>query len=478
MIFSTPVFLFLFLPVVLACYWLTPQRAKNLVLLTASLLFYAWGEQFFVVVMLASILLNYLFGHWLDRARDRPRLQLILAFGVVANLALLGTYKYANFLVDNLNHMMPMVGLPEMAVAPIHLPIGISFFTFQAISYLVDTYRREAPPRPGLVQLALYIALFPQLIAGPIVRYRTMAHALMARRTDLSDLAEGVSRFSLGLGKKVLLANPLGSIADPVFALPAEQLTTPVAWLGIICYTLQIYFDFSGYSDMAIGLGRLFGFHFPENFNAPYIARSLREFWQRWHISLSSWFRDYVYIPLGGNRLGTWRTHLNLLAVFLLCGLWHGASWNFVVWGLLHGSFLVLERGHWGRILQRLWRPLQHLYAVLVVMLAWVFFRLETLADALDYIATLFGQSQVVLTPVVPTDSVHHYLSHELWLVLLVALAAATPLRSIWSRWQPRHPLWSGGRALLSGGALGLILLMSSLSVAAGTYNPFIYFRF
>ncbi len=479
MVFSSPIFLFLFLPSVLALYFVVPKGAKNALLLAVSLLFYAWGEGFFVGVMLAAIGVNYLAGLLLDRYRGRPPARLWLGLGIGANLALLGTFKYANFLVDTLNGLLPALSLPPIRLDPVHLPIGISFFTFQAMSYLVDVYRDDAPARRNPLHVALYIALFPQLIAGPIVRYHQVARQIVERIVTPGDFAEGVRRFIIGLSKKMLLANPMGQVADQVFALPAGEMTTPMAWVGIGCYTLQIYFDFSGYSDMAIGLGRMFGFHFPENFNYPYVSRSIREFWRRWHISLSGWFRDYLYIPLGGNRLGNLRTGLNLLTVFLLCGLWHGASWNFIIWGLMHGAFLAAERGRWGRWIDRLWRPLQHGYTLLVVMVGWVFFRSETLPQALDYLAVLAGMGNGVAS---------HWgriLQHETWLVLVVGSLAALPVAVRLANWrdaQKDRQQWGFRKELALESAIGiglcLLLAASAMRLAAGTYNPFIYFRF
>ncbi|MDH4230112.1 MAG: MBOAT family protein [Nitrospirota bacterium] len=488
MVFSSTVFLFLFLPLVLVLYAMAPRQAKNPVLLAASLVFYAWGEMFFVSVMVLSISANYLCGLLLEQYRDGPGARRALALGVAANLLLLGTFKYANFLTDNLNALRGSMGLTPLHLDPVHLPIGVSFFTFQAISYLIDVYRREEPVRHDPWHVALYISMFPQLIAGPIVRYHHVARQLVERTVFLDDFAYGARRFIVGLGKKVLLANPLGAAADQVFALPGAELTPSLAWFAVVCYTLQIYFDFSGYSDMAIGLGRMFGFSFPENFNYPYISRSIREFWRRWHISLSTWFRDYLYLPLGGNRKGPGRTALNLLTVFFLCGLWHGASWNFVIWGLLHGAFLGLERSPLGRLLGRTWAPVQHLYTLLVVMVAWVFFRIETLSATLTHLAAMVGFAHGT-----GTQSVGLFLTGEVGFALLAGAVAATPVAPWLARKlghtgttpkQPGHaPTITTGNAplaLLWGTDLVLLvmLVLSAAALAAGTYNPFIYFRF
>lgn len=328
MVFASPIFLFLFLPGVLLLYWVVPSRRwQNSVLLASSLLFYAWGEGGYLLVMLASIGLNYVLG--LAAAQSRWRRYVVLAT-VTANLGLLGYYKYAAFIVETFNSVTGTLGVKASTVPEVHLPIGISFFTFQAMSYVLDVHRGKVPAQRRLGDLALYIALFPQLIAGPIVRYADVWRQIMVRHVSMHDLERGVSRFVIGLAKKVLIANALAVPADAIFGLGLADLSTGVAWLGLICYALQIYFDFSAYSDMAIGLGQLFGFHFLENFDYPYTARSVQDFWRRWHISLSSWLRDYLYIPLGGSRCGRIRTQVNLVLVFLLCGLWHGAAWPFV----------------------------------------------------------------------------------------------------------------------------------------------------
>ena len=348
MLFTEPTFLFLFLPVLLALYFITGSREHasygNWLLLVASVIFYAKGGGAFTWLMLGSIAFNYWMAIAVDRARGGHAARRWLAFAVAVNLVVLGVFKYANFLVENVNALFGILGGPRVDVPRVLLPIGISFFTFHAISYVVDVYRRDATAQKSPVHAALYLLLFPQLIAGPIIRYRDIADQLARRIVSVDDFACGIRRFVIGLAKKVLIANVVAGPADKIFAMPLAELSPAHAWLGIVCYTLQIYFDFSGYSDMAIGLGRMFGFRFPENFRWPYIADSVQEFWRRWHISLSTWFRDYLYVPLGGNRVSPARRYRNLITVFFLCGLWHGASWNFVIWGLWHGAFLVVER--------------------------------------------------------------------------------------------------------------------------------------
>ncbi|HEV3141305.1 MAG TPA: MBOAT family O-acyltransferase, partial [Vicinamibacterales bacterium] len=348
MLFTQPSFLFLFLPILLAAYFAQPSRVHaaygNWLLLVASVLFYASGGGNFTWLMLASIAFNYSMAIAVDRARGTPAARVAVGVAVAVNLVVLGILKYANFFADNVNTLFLALGVRPLVVPRVLLPIGISFFTFHAISYVVDVYRRDAVAQKSPVHAALYMLLFPQLIAGPIIRYREIADQLARRLVTLDTFAYGVRRFIVGLAKKVLIANVVAPTADAMFGMPIDRLSAAHAWLGLVCYTLQIYFDFSGYSDMAIGLGAMFGFRFPENFHWPYVAASVQEFWRRWHMSLSSWFRDYLYVPLGGSRLSPARTYVNLVAVFFLCGLWHGASWNFVVWGLWHGLFLVIER--------------------------------------------------------------------------------------------------------------------------------------
>jgi alginate O-acetyltransferase complex protein AlgI len=477
MVFASPIFLFLFLPATLAAYFVVPRNWRNGVLLVASLVFYAWGEAPYLVLVLGSVVFNYAIGGAIARAQDPRVRRRWLVLGVTGNLTALAIFKYANFAVANVNTLAPVLAITPLAVASIPLPLGISFFTFHAISYVVDVYKRNAQAERNLPRFALYILLFPQLIAGPIIRWRDIAAQLPPRDQRVADISYGARRFVLGLGKKVLIANTLGRTADQIFALPAADLTTPLAWLGLVCYSLQIYFDFSGYSDMAIGLMRMFGFRILENFNYPYIARSIREFWRRWHISLSNWFRDYLYIPLGGNQRGERRAYANLVIVFLLCGLWHGASWPFVLWGAWHGAFLVAERAGVDRVLRRI-GGFAHVYALLAVMGGWVLFRCETLAHAAKYFAALAGFAD--------GDSVRHplpeFLDPLVLVTLCVATAFSTPLATRIGQWRDRVALRGGGIGAVALAAdvawLVAVLLVASAFLAAGTYNPFIYFRF
>jgi len=475
MVFSSTVFLFIFLPVVLGIYFLLPRMFRNSWLLVMSLLFYAWGAKAFTVAMLGSIGVNYLLGLIVDRTRGRASAPWVVAAGVVVNLSLLICYKYAGFLVDLLNPVLVLLHIRPVHMNPIHMPIGISFFTFHAISYVVDVYRGHAKVQRNFFNFALYESLFPQLVAGPIIRYQDIADQIDERHERLVDFGYGVRRFILGLSKKVLVANMLATPASQIFDMRAEALTAPVAWLGAVCYALQIYFDFSGYSDMAIGLGRMFGFKFVENFNYPYISCSIQEFWRRWHISLSTWFRDYLYIPLGGNRVPPWRVYFNLVTVFFLCGLWHGASWNFVIWGLLHGMFLVLERQRWMAWMEKLWRPLRHLYAMVVVLVGWVFFRAENLPLACTYLQAMagFGHGNSA------AQHASQYLNPLEWTALAAGVIGSLPLAMVTRRVDDGKPAaLENVFAVARTAMLCLLFLLCSMELAAGTYNPFIYFRF
>ncbi len=478
MVFSSAIFLFLFLPVVLIGHWLAGRRFRNLFLLLASLFFYAWGEAHYVAIMLMSIVVNYGFGLLLDSAYlnnpanhlDKKRKTWLFVM-LAINLLPLIYYKYSVFLLESL-------GMDTRS--DVYLPLGISFFTFQAMSYVIDVYRQENKAQRSVFSVGLYIALFPQLIAGPIVRYASVAQQLKKRIQTIELFSSGVERFVYGLGKKMLIANPLGYIADSIFSLPPSELTFMAAWLGIVCYALQIYFDFSGYSDMAIGLGRMLGFRFQENFNYPYISSSIREFWQRWHMSLSSWFRDYLYIPLGGNRNGQWKTIRNLFIVFLICGLWHGASWNFVIWGLLHGSFLALERGRFGAMLNKLPALIQHGYVLIMVLIAWVFFRAENLDISMNYLSTMFSMpSSLSINTLIAIE-----LDTEFYTTLAIGLLLSAPVFPVLKSYIHRafnHQYQSVYRVI--GKSINIVVLMGifslvSMEIANGAYNPFIYFRF
>lgn len=472
MVFSSPLFLFFFLPIVLIGNHFLKTKWSNLFLLCASLFFYAWGERFYVWIMLLSILSNYAFAIAIEKYLTRRKI--LLALGVCVNILLLTYFKYANFIIENIQLLSKNLGAPLsiQKIENLRLPIGISFFTFQGLSYLVDIYRRQTVPQKNIVNLGLYISLFPQLIAGPIVRYIDIEKQIVNRIKSWHVKVEGVERFVIGLAKKVLLANSFATVADGIFNLPIDQVSTPLAWIGALAYTFQIYFDFSGYSDMAIGLGRMLGFNFMENFNYPYISKSIQEFWRRWHISLSTWFRDYLYIPLGGSRTGKWKIYRNLLIVFFITGLWHGASWNFIIWGLFHGLFIVLERLGLAPILSKAPQFLARLYTLLVVVIGWVLFR----AADLNY-AGLFLQEMFAFNGFTNASYSHmiYLYSNEVIVVTLIGVLFCTPILPYLKNLRlMRVKLF---QLSYTASLLGLFYLIT-LYLSASTYNPFIYFRF
>lgn len=473
MAFSSLAFLFGFLPLTLLCYFLTPSRlraGRNAVLLLLSLAFYCWGGLRLLPVLLASCVLNW--GAALLAAPGRRRRRAAFAAALALNLGMLGYFKYTGFLLNNLN----VLGL-DVAVPAIVLPAGISFFTFQAIAYLADVYRGAIPAERSLPRLTLFMAFFPQVLQGPILRYGDFAPALTDRRETATDAADGAVRFCFGLAKKVLLADALGQIADGAFAA-GGRLTVGLAWLGAVAYTLQLYFDFSGYTDMALGLGRVFGFRLPENFNYPYISRSASEFWRRWHQTLSFWFRDYVYIPLGGNRCSKGRQVFNLLAVWLLTGLWHGAAWNFVLWGLYYAALLMGEKFLWGRALDRLPAALRHLYALALITVGWVLFRAAGLGQVGEMLSAMFG-----LAPGgVWSGEAFYYLYQFRW-ELLAAIPAALPVKN-WLQAKLAAGQARGSRSAAAVLALGpkalafMLLGLSTVRLLSSTFRSFLYFQF
>ncbi len=465
MLFSSIPFLYYFLPLVLAVYFLTPARFRNAVLLLASLIFYAWGEPKYVLLMLASILSGYGFGLLQERYRGQKGAKLVCGLSVAVSLSFLLYFKYADFFLENFNAATGL-GVPLLRIA---LPIGISFYTFQIISYTVDVYRGE-PAQKNLIHLAAYVAMFPQLIAGPIVRYSDIAQQLEHRSHSTALAAEGVRRFLIGLGKKILIANQLGELCSVFRA--SDEKSVLFYWLYAVAFALHIYFDFSGYSDMAIGLGKVFGFHFLENFNYPYISASITEFWRRWHISLGTWFRDYVYIPLGGNRVGRARQLLNILVVWMLTGFWHGAAWNFVVWGLMFAVLLIMEKLWLLKPLSKC-RPLAHLYVVFFVVISFVIFNVENMGQALSDIGGLFGAGGI---PLVSAEAV--YCLRSFALVLILAVFGATPLLRNGLVRLSQYP--TAGKVLnaLEPFTLFILLLVMTGYLVDGSFNPFLYFRF
>lgn len=472
MVFSSLTFICIFLPVVFLLHLVLPSiGAKNALLIVASLLFYAYGEPVYVLLMIASTLVNWGLGLLVaphNGQAPRAKNNAFLALAVVANLAFLGVFKYADMAVSSLNAVFSL-GLPEPSIA---LPIGISFYTFQALSYVIDAYRGEVPAQRNYFHVLLYISFFPQLIAGPIVKYHDVETQLTNRSASVDDVALGFRRFCVGLAKKVLIANTMGAVVDSIFAAETTSINAPVAWVAALAYLMQIYFDFSGYSDMAIGMARMFGFHFKENFNYPYISTSIKEFWRRWHISLSTWFKEYLYIPLGGNRHGRPRAVLNKLIVFFLCGLWHGAAWTFVAWGLIHGFFLLLEEY---LPIKKLPKPLGLLYTLLVVCVAFVLFRADTFEQGWLFITQMFAGWHFELPC---TQLVMRQLTPVFLLTFVAALVAATPICQVLRAKLPALALnGSAVRVASYAGALTLLVLCI-MSLSSGGYNPFIYFRF
>lgn len=472
MVFSSSLFLIYFLPIFIGLYLLTPARSRNLTALVGSTLFYAWGAPVFVFVVYGSLLIDF----WLVKQLAKPsKNRLFLGASVLLNIGLLGYFKYANFFVDNLNSALTAIGVESMAWTAVVLPIGISFFTFQKLSYTLDVYKNKHAPLNSFSDYALYIILFPQLIAGPIVRFNEIADQLTDRSVNetLDDRLLGFFRFCIGLAKKVLVANVVGQVADTAFAMDSESLSFTWAWTGILAYTMQIYFDFSGYSDMAIGLGRMMGFVFPENFNNPYISSSITEFWRRWHMTLSRWMKDYLYLPLGGNRKGVKRTYFNLWTVFLLSGLWHGASWNFIIWGAYHGLFLVLERLFLNKFYTKIGRIPSMLITFVVAVFGWVVFRAETVGSALTYYYAMLNFSAEFLMP-----NVSQEFKVTMLFAFFVSFLAAIPAIE---KWQNRMVTEAKSSALMLVGkttfAICIFGFTLSMLTASG-FNPFIYFRF
>lgn len=470
MVFSSTVFIFCFLPLVLLVSFVLSRKAQNVWLLIASLLFYAWGGVSYSIILLGSLITNYVFGLLLDKYPNNQ--ERVLVIGVGLNLVILAVFKYSDFFLENINQTIGT----EIPLPNIKLPTGISFFTFQAISYLVDVYRKETKVQKSIVDLSLYISLFPQLIAGPIVRYHDIAFQLKNRVRSLEKFISGIERFIIGLSKKVLLANTFALVADDVFAGSEASITPTMALVGALAYSLQIYFDFAGYSDMAIGLGRMFGFEFKENFNFPYLAKSIQEFWRRWHISLSTWFRDYLYIPLGGNRASKRRVYVNLFIVFLCTGFWHGASWNFIIWGLFHGLFLVIERVGFNKVLGRLPSAMSRLYTLLIVVVGWIFFRAENLGNALE----MTGKFFTAFTEFHLAEAASLMTKDVILASVFASFAFVGSTEKIYSKLEEgklgifQSSLFTSAKYTTL--VLALFLCMAFLS--ADTYNPFIYFRF
>ena len=468
MLFSSIVFLFTFLPAVMILYYLLPVRSRNVILLLASLVFYAWGEPVYLFLMLLSILFNYFSG--LDIARnlqDKRAAKQSLVFNLIINLAVLGFFKYEGFVLDTLNGILPV----HISYHALPLPIGISFYTFQILSYIIDVYRGNVKVQTNLPNFALYVTMFPQLIAGPIVQYADVDEQLASREVSWTKFGEGSMYFIRGLAKKVLLANTSGMIFTEVSGLAKGNIAVMTAWLGAFAYMFQIYFDFSGYSDMAIGLGKMFGFEFNMNFNYPYVSKSITEFWRRWHISLSSWFRDYVYIPLGGNRVSKIKHIRNLLIVWFLTGLWHGAAWNFVAWGLYYGVILIIEKYLLSPVLDRLPDVVRHIYSIVLVVIGWVLFFSSSFGQAADYIRVMFGAGAHGFA-----DRESMYLLTSNLILWLILIFGSTPLVHFRYEHMLRSKKWN--TTIINSVVYAALFIVCIAYLVTETYNPFLYFRF
>lgn len=466
MVFSSLEFIFVFLASVLAVYYLVPPKARNIVLLLFSLVFYGWGEPVYVFLMIATITVDYICGYIIGRDLDsKPkRAKVTLIISIVINLALLGVFKYYDFFAGTLNSLLGRGVFPTLGLT---LPIGISFYTFQALSYVIDVYRRDARVQKNIAAFGTYVTLFPQLIAGPIVRYADVDDQLRERTHSLTLFASGCRTFICGLAKKILLANAAGAMWNSLSA--AAEPDALGAWLAIVFYTFQIYFDFSGYSDMAIGLGKMFGFSFRENFYYPYVSESITEFWRRWHISLSTWFREYVYIPLGGNRKGVGRTYFNLFCVWLLTGLWHGASWNFVLWGLYYFALLVIEKTFLLRLLERAPKFLRHIYSMAAVIFGWLLFVIENVSSIGAYLSRMFGGTGVFATQI----TVYELVRNLVFLAILILASTPAP-KKLWYKLYSKGTPWRIVQSVVC--AIAFVLCIAYL--VDSSYNPFLYFRF
>ena len=473
MVFSSLTFIFTFLPITLLLYFIVPRKIENIVLLIASLIFYAWGEPVYIFLMIFSSVVDYIHGLLIEKYRDDDkRARLIVLSSIIINLSLLSFFKYSDFLIGNVNFLFN-TGFKQLNL---QLPIGISFYTFQTMSYTIDVYRGDAPVQKNPISLATYVTLFPQLIAGPIVRYQTVAEQINQREETIDKFAKGVKRFTIGLGKKVLIANNIGMLWSEIQGTNPGELTVLTSWLGLVAFSLQIYFDFSGYSDMAIGLGKIFGFDFLENFNYPYISQSITEFWRRWHMSLGTWFKDYVYIPLGGNRVNSFKIYRNLFVVWVLTGLWHGASWNFVIWGLYFGAIIAIEKAGLLRFLDKLWRPIRHTYVIFILLIGWGFFVYEDISLGLSYLKGMFGLKSIALY-----DTQFLFYIYNYAITLMIAILGSTPfikykytllLKELREKQRTTYE-----SIIVSIIFLGILFLSTAYLVDA-TYNPFLYFRF
>ena len=468
MVFSSILFLFYFLPFVLVLYFLSPRKYKNMVLFLSSLMFYSWGEPKYIWIMIFSTVLDYTCGILVNFYKLKGQLKkskIWLLVSIVVNLGFLGFFKYSDFIIENLNNLFNL-GIPLLGIT---LPIGISFYTFQTMSYTIDVYRGDTKVQNNIISFGTYVTLFPQLIAGPIVRYQTVAEEIDNRIESYELFGEGLKRFIIGLGKKVLLANGIGIIWDNISGLDITNIPTMTAWIGIVAFSFQIYFDFSGYSDMAIGLGKIFGFNFLENFNYPYMSKSITEFWRRWHISLGTWFKEYLYFPLGGNRVGRFKYLRNILVVWLLTGIWHGASWNFALWGLYFGIILILEKLFILRLLEKVSPVISRIYTLGLIVLSWVIFAFDSIVDGLNYIKLLFGNSNVGLY-----DKGSIYILYTNIILFIVLFVSSTDIpKGIWKNIGEKYNVY-----LIENIFLLMVFILSVAYLVDQSYNPFLYFRF
>ncbi len=465
MVFSSIPFLYFFLPAVLILYFAVPQKFRNTILFLCSLIFYAWGEPVYITIMLFSTIVDYTNGLLIARFEGCEwKRKFILICDIVINLGILMFFKYSDFFINNIN----TITNSNISLLGLALPIGVSFYTFQTMSYTIDVYRHDAPVQKNIISFGAYVTLFPQLIAGPIVRYNTIAEQLDSRRESFSMFFDGMARFCLGLAKKVLIANNVGGLWDLISTSPTSQLSVVSAWIGIIAFALQIYFDFSGYSDMAIGLGKIFGFTFEENFNYPYISKSITEFWRRWHISLGTWFREYVYIPLGGNRKGNIQTYINIFVVWFLTGFWHGASWNFALWGLYFAVILIIEKTFLLKLLEKLPGFVSHIYSIILILLGWVIFAFDSLTDGFAYFKAMIGINSTGFLDAVAIYNISSYA-----VMFIIGIIASLPLcKKLFDK-------YCGRTRYVLMGILSLIsLVVCTIYLVSSAYNPFLYFRF
>ncbi len=468
MIFSSLIFIFIFLPITILIYYISPKRWKNLVLLIGSLIFYSWGEPVYIFLMIFSTIFNYFSGILIDYYREKLiNKRIILTISLFVNLGILGFFKYSHFIVENINILFNS----NMSLEKLSLPLGISFYTFQTLSYIIDIYRDKVPVQRDIISFGTYITMFPQLVAGPIVKYEDIYKDLEERNTDLKLFGEGVELFIIGLSKKVLLSNNIGILWDTIKSTSMDELSILSAWLGILAFTFQIYLDFSGYSNMARGLGKMFGFNLMENFDYPYISTSVTEFWRRWHISLGNWFREYVYIPLGGNRVSNLKNYRNLIIVWFLTGLWHGASWNFILWGLYYGFFIILEKRFLLKALEKINISFRRVYTFLIVVIGWVFFEFESLMEISEYIKSLFFLNGLKLTD---GDGIY-YLYTNLILFIIIILVTTPIIENFFEIWKNKLGKW---RSVILPMIYLILMILNTAYLVNETYNPFLYFRF